>query len=861
MPRVIPALWFERLNFADQPFFNFWLVRLSIRQTAILFAFAGLAFLSSQLVAGIELPFLLITGPLFQIFVGATVFIVGCAVFMRRGRSFSPEWYLKYFILQTIRGGKAKKKNPSAKAKTKEGEPEVFESRPLYGNVDEVVRIVGTLLDPSAGKPLAGVPFEVEVDGKPYYSGVTEKDGTYSVIFSSPEPGVFNLSIKPRGHASEAERIQVQIGTRVVQAQEKTALPPAPVAQVEETGEEGQEKGAYVYELFPTNFITLQPERQDEAVNHFRQLLNSLEQEVKIHVINSSKKIEVKGTEIDAQYYRFFIESKEPIDYVLNQAGLTYQHLSNLPDQKIVRAYRKQAVLEGGRWVKAAAVYSLPATLIEGFISEFYGIVDKVVIGVKPLPQDVAVARAQCFSAQLSGMIYAEASKNRTPTEQVRRSAEMAQALAQALVAGQTRLFEVMINLAVGGKTSEELRANFKRLRSACAARLVRIDCPAFVQDRLYTGKLGKYLTCDTGTAGALYPFVSAEVIETPGGVFFGMNRLTGGPILYDPFLRGNLNIMILGQSGTGKSYATKMLLYRLAEKHPDLAFFIIDPENEYSRPAIKLDLSTDVVRVASDMPLGLDPLKLFANAKSVAADALIEMLNLTPQRNPELVSEIKAGVERSSSIFELYRNSSKELKKYLKGLLEGPESFLFEGNPCKFSNRAVFNLRELHKALRLSREERGALHLASLLIFGAIWNRIEQLPRHQPKLIIVDELWLYVVLPVSAAFLEQVSRRGRKRNVIFVLNSQRPADVLDSPAGRAALENCATKILLKQDETAVDLVAKTFGLTDAEKEAVTDYSPGEALLMSKGIRAQVKFLATPDEHATFTTKASEVAE
>lgn len=73
-----------------------------------------------------------------------------------------------------------------------------------------------------------------------------------------------------------------------------------------------------------------------------------------------------------------------------------------------------------------------------------------------------------------------------------------------------------------------------------------------------------------TWTLGAFYPFVSADLIETPGGIFLGVNRLTGAPVIYDPWLRMNYNILIVGKSGSGKSYLSKMLLSRLTAKNRD---------------------------------------------------------------------------------------------------------------------------------------------------------------------------------------------------------------------------------------------------------------------------------------------------
>ena len=70
------------------------------------------------------------------------------------------------------------------------------------------------------------------------------------------------------------------------------------------------------------------------------------------------------------------------------------------------------------------------------------------------------------------------------------------------------------------------------------------------------------------------------------GGIRLG--SADGVPVFIDFFKRNeqrvNSNMVIVGKSGSGKSYATKSLLTNLASE--DAKIFILDPENEYSELA-----------------------------------------------------------------------------------------------------------------------------------------------------------------------------------------------------------------------------------------------------------------------------------
>lgn len=612
----------------------------------------------------------------------------------------------------------------------------------------------------------------------------------------------------------------------------------------------------YAYELLPVNFAMLPRNKQNEVVDSFRGFLNSLERPVRIHIQSATRNIVVGDREFTPSYYRFFLESGEPLDRLLDSNGFRYQRVVEIPEVEVVREFRRRLALRGGILAQTFTVISLPAMLLEGFLSEVYGVASYITVTVNPLPQDIAITKMGKVMRLVKGKIYADAQRHRTPREETELKAQMADEMYRNLFVGGTKLFDVQINFAVAGKDSAELKEKCRLLKRVVAGRLIKLDSPMFLQRRMLEGKAGKKLAVGTETLGCVFPFVSADVIET-GGIFIGINKLTGSPVIYDPALRMNHNIAIVGVSGSGKSFASKLYLTRCASQRRDVVFYCIDPENEYGR--VGETLGARVVNVARGREMGLDPLRLFAANKDLAASIIADLSGLPASSKPELVSELRIAAGKCDTLPELYKKSVPKLKAYLKGLVKGPDSFLHRGRPIQFTDRMVFNLSDLHQAFLLSKERTGVLHAASLLIFSQIWNEIQRMPLHRPKVVVIDELWLYTPLPASSAFLEEVSRRGRKRNVTFIMNSQRIADVLESPGGRTAVENSATKVLFRQDETSIDLVADAFKLSDAERETSLSFPPGEGILMAGDTRVPMKFLATDEEYRLFTTRAQEM--
>ena len=91
-----------------------------------------------------------------------------------------------------------------------------------------------------------------------------------------------------------------------------------------------------------------------------------------------------------------------------------------------------------------------------------------------------------------------------------------------------------------------------------------------------------------TSTLAGCFPFISSE-LQDEKGFYLGDNEY---PVFIDFFKRDaqrvNSNMMIIGKSGSGKSFATKTLLANFAADNTKI--FICDPEKEYSSLCDELD-------------------------------------------------------------------------------------------------------------------------------------------------------------------------------------------------------------------------------------------------------------------------------
>ena len=182
-----------------------------------------------------------------------------------------------------------------------------------------------------------------------------------------------------------------------------------------------------------------------------------------------------------------------------------------------------------------------------------------------------------------------EASKGKESQKMEKESQlQTIEQMLQQLKTGNEQMFNVNIHLTTDTKTAIELRNTIieegfrftnntgKQIDAFVSANVSRLD----KYDNVERGMV-------TSTLGASFPFVS-DLLMDDKGIMLGSNS---NPVFVDFFQRNdvrvNSNMIIIGKSGGGKSFATKSILTHLAADNTRI--YICDPEKEYSTMAKNL--------------------------------------------------------------------------------------------------------------------------------------------------------------------------------------------------------------------------------------------------------------------------------
>lgn len=435
---------------------------------------------------------------------------------------------------------------------------------------------------------------------------------------------------------------------------------------------------------------------------------------------------------------------------------------------------------------------------------------------------------------------------------------------------GQEKLFQMSIYVCLRADSLEELNKITKLLEATLSARLfyskvARYQQIEALQSILPRGEdsLAQKRNLDSSSAALTFPFMSSELVQE-SGILYGVNKSNNSLVILDRFSLHNANSIVFAQSGSGKSYTTKVEILRQLMQGTKV--IVIDPEREYKRLTesvggtyIKLsakskekinpfDLATtfhamsdlsehaqDLTEVISLMAEGLS-----AREKAAVDKAILRVYKQAKEKQP-LLEDFYAELQTLGQL-----KLCERLEKYISGSLA---DVFNEQTNIQLDNRLIiFDIKDLPETLR---------QIMMLIISNFVQNQVKARP--EKRLLIIDEGWLLLEHEESARFVAGLVRRARKYYLGVSIISQQANDFLHSDYGRAIASQSALRILMRQDTTTIKHVASEFHLSEYEESFLLTCERGDALIIADQNHVAVKVVASEKEHPLITTNPAEL--
>lgn len=458
--------------------------------------------------------------------------------------------------------------------------------------------------------------------------------------------------------------------------------------------------------------------------------------------------------------------------------------------------------------------------------------------------------------------------------------------LRDALTQGTEKFFQFALYVTLYADKLEDLDRLSDQVEDVFGSRLVYSRRVYYQSEQGFNSTLPLgddelYITFNMNSSpiASSFPFISSE-LTSDQGILYGINRHNNSLILFDRFTLQNANSVVFATSGAGKSYAIKLEILRSLMLGTDV--IVIDPEYEYKHLAeavggtyINISLSSenkinpfdlprsiggeakpkDIIRSAVITLKGLVRLmlgNLSYDEDSIVDRALLETYakkDITPDSDlSKIEAPIMADFEQILDGMEGGTDLALRLRKFTEGTFAG---LLNNQTNVEMSNQLVcFSVRDLEDELR---------PIAIYTIVNYIWNVVRS--EMKKRILVIDEAWWMMQHEDSAKFIFALVKRCRKYYLGVTTITQDVNDFLTSPYGQAIVNNSSLQLLFKQSPAAIDLIQKTFMLTEGEKYLLLECGVGEGIFFAGNKHVAMKAVASYTEDQLITSDPRQLLE
>lgn len=405
-----------------------------------------------------------------------------------------------------------------------------------------------------------------------------------------------------------------------------------------------------------------------------------------------------------------------------------------------------------------------------------------------------------------------------------------------------------------------------------------------------------------SNTIAAMYPWIYARVSDE-GGIRLGSQD--GVPVFIDFFRRDservNSNMVIIGKSGSGKSYGTKSLLTNMASE--DAKIFILDPENEYTE--LCHTLHGKMINVGNASSGRLNPFHIITTLEDDEAEndqgssysAHLQFLEeffkqILPDVDKDALEYLNSLVERLYTNFnitsetdlsrlapsdypifddlydivledfqrtgnEYLRNLLQTLMNYVSKFAAGGRNSNIWNGPSTITteeNFSVFNFQSL-----LANRNSTIANAQMLLVLKYIDNEIIKNRDYNRKyglnrkiVVVIDEAHVFIdtKFPIALDFMFQLAKRIRKYNGMQIVITQNIKDFVGSEEiarkSTAIINACQYSFIFGLAPNDMDDLCKLYekagGINEVEQDQIITAPRGMAFtVMSPTSRTSFK--------------------
>ena len=369
------------------------------------------------------------------------------------------------------------------------------------------------------------------------------------------------------------------------------------------------------------------------------------------------------------------------------------------------------------------------------------------------------------------------------------------------------------------------------------------------------------------------YPFISSAIFDEDG-IFVGTNIYNNSLVFIDRYNTDkykNANMCIFGTSGAGKSFYTKLLIWRY--RLLGIEQYIIDPEREYNNLCKNLNGTLLKIGPGSDTYINVLDIreesieddeqgylankiskligffnlifgKINEEEKAILEEKLIELYKLkgitfddkTLYKTEENKITIKPIFKESKDmpILEDFYNlldkdeKTKVFKIKLIPFIKGSLKFFNNYTNVELNNKLI-----VADVYELGEEN---LKYGMYLFTDLFWDKIKK-DRKIKKAIYLDEIWRLIGVTSNkdvASFIYKIFKTIRKYGGSGIAITQDISDIFsleEGTYGKSILNNSSIKTFFSLEEENIKILEQYTNLSEKEKVEIKSLKRGECLM------------------------------
>lgn len=555
----------------------------------------------------------------------------------------------------------------------------------------------------------------------------------------------------------------------------------------------------------------------------------------------------------------------------LNQYGLTTKDVI-APDYF---EFGTEKMIIGDRYAQALCVTDFPTSLNTDFLVDLNNVHCSMITSVHCaiVDREEAAKKTAAMQTSINAEVI-EAQKQAMKSgydpdlipQRIKYDRDSIQEIRDAVQKDNQKLIKLSIIIVHTANTLEELAQQEEAIKAIGRTKMVTIRTLKQQQERALSSALPLghneiliYKTLPTRAAAVLVPFELQEMTQK-NGFYYGLNTVSQRLILYNRKSGDNYNGLILGRSGSGKSFKAKEeILSSYLGTNDDV--IILDPQGEYT-PFVKA-LGGEAINFTAGCGTHINPFDMDLNYADESENESGVHTNPLVLKNAYIgsICEIAVGgrfglTQGQKSIIDrvlgiIYadflrtgdQNDIPTMQDFYKALLKQPEAEAISiarpleqfavGSLDLFSHKTNVVLTNRLTCYNIKYLTNPALKdMALIACLNDIWNRVlDNRKKGKFTWIYMDEFHLFLKSEAVVDFLMSIWKRARKFGGGPTGITQNISDLLKSQAAETIFANSSLIVMLNQAPSDRAALSRLLNISEAQQQYINNARKGSGLI------------------------------